>query len=271
MTTAWRDLPSCVYPTLDMHVHLPQGEGQIDDLIAEAQQVGVTRLILNDLGREGWPEYPSVSHVRQANERLYGVVAAHPGVAYGLVYVNPNHDEAPTILREGLTQPGIVGIKLWVSCRDANGRLDPCYRVLEIAQEWGVPVLIHAFERTGGNLPGELSPVDLVHLAQRYRQAHLIMAHLGGLWQRAVRVIRPCANILTDVSGSRAYLGMVEHAVHELGVERVLFGSDAPLRAFAGQLAKVVAAEIDAADKRRILWENGVRLFWADREDAGDR
>ncbi|MHB1295792.1 MAG: amidohydrolase family protein [Anaerolineae bacterium] len=271
MTTTWAALPAYVHPTLDMHVHLPQGDGQVDDLMAEARQAGITRLILNDLGRDEWPEYPSVAHVREANERLYGVMARHPGTAYGLVYVNPNHAEAPAILREGLAQPGIVGVKLWVSCRDASGRLDPCYQVLEIAQERGVPVLIHAFERTGGNLPGELAPADLVHLAQRYPAVRLVMAHLGGLWQRGVRVIRPCANILADVSGSRAYLGMVEHAVRELGAARVLFGSDAPLRAFVGQLAKVVAAEIDVTDKRRILWENGVRLFRLEREGADDR
>jgi predicted TIM-barrel fold metal-dependent hydrolase len=54
---------------------------------------------------------------------------------------------------------------------------------------------------------------------------------------------------------------MVEHAVRELGSERVLYGSDAYGRAFAGQIAKVIAAEIGVADKRRILWDNSEALF----------
>jgi predicted TIM-barrel fold metal-dependent hydrolase len=93
------------------------------------------------------------------------------------------------------------------------------------------------------------------------------MAHLGGKWQRGVRVVRDCPNVWADICGSRAYLGMVEHAVRELGVERVLYGSDAHGRAFIGQLAKVVGAELDVADKRRILWDNSARLFYG--EEAG--
>jgi predicted TIM-barrel fold metal-dependent hydrolase len=90
------------------------------------------------------------------------------------------------------------------------------------------------------------------------------MAHLGGKWQRGVRVVRPYPNVFVDFSGSRAYLGSVEHAVRELGAGRVLFGSDAHYRSCAGQIAKVIAAEIDLADKRRILWDNSARLFFGE-------
>jgi predicted TIM-barrel fold metal-dependent hydrolase len=52
--------------------------------------------------------------------------------------------------------------------------------------------------------------------------------------------------------------------VAELGAGRVLFGSDAHIRSFAGQLAKVVGAELDVADKRRILWDNSARLYFGE-------
>jgi len=271
MKRALAALPAYIRPSLDMHVHPPPQGGPIDDLFAAAQRVGITHLVLCDLGTGAWREYPSVEHVREANERVYDIVARRPESARGLVYVNPNHAETGDILNEGLAQPGIVGIKLWISCRDDQGRIDPVYPVLELAQDRGVPVLIHAFERTGGNQRGELAPDDIAHLARRYPRTSIVMAHMGGVWQRGVRTIRPYRNVYTDICGSRAYLGMVEHAVHELGVERVLFGSDAHGRAFSGQIAKVVAAEVSAADKRRILWDNAARLFLGRKEGSDDR
>ena len=127
-----------------------------------------------------------------------------------------------------------------------------------------MPVLIHSYDRSGGNLRGELAPGDIAHLARRYPSVSIIAAHLGGLWQCGPRVVRLCANVYMDVCGSRAYVGMVEHAVDVLGAERVLFGSDAYGRTFVSQLAKVVGAEIDIADKRRILWDNSARLFFGE-------
>jgi len=259
-------LPSYVRPAIDMHVHPPSGRAKTDAMIAAARRMGITRIILCALGYGEMVEYPSLDDVTRGNEEIYALAVRHRGFVYGLVYVNPNHPETPSILEEGLQHPGVVGIKLWVSCRDERGRLDPVHPVLEFAQVHQVPVLIHSFYRTGGNLRGELSPTDIARLAQCYPGTSIVMAHLGGQWQRGVRVVRPYPNVFVDFSGSRAYLGSVEHAVSELGAERVLFGSDAHYRSFAGQLAKVIAAEIDLADKRRILWDNSARLFFGEGE-----
>ena len=264
MRSCLATLPSYVRPAIDMHVHLPFERAKTDAMFSDARRVGITRIILCAIGYSEAVEYPSPEEVTRGNEEVYALAARYPGFAYGLVYVNPNHTETLSILEEGFRQPGVVGIKLWVSCRDEEGRLDPVYPVLEFAYAHQVPVLIHSFYRTGGNLRGELSPTDIAHLAQRYPRTPIVMAHLGGQWQRGVRVVRPYPNVFVDFSGSRAYLGSVEHAVRELGAGRVLFGSDAHYRSFAGQLAKVIAAEIDSADKRRILWDNSARLFFGE-------
>ena len=50
-------------------------------------------------------------------------------------------------------------------------------------------------------------------------------------------------------------------AVRELGPERVLYGSDAPGRSFASQLAKVQGADISPAHKELILGANLKRLL----------
>jgi uncharacterized protein len=247
-----------------MHAHPPFERAKTEPMLDAARRVGITRIILCAIGYTEMLEYPSLEEVRLGNEEVFALIARHPGFAYGLVYVNPNLSETLSILEDGLSRPGVVGIKLLVSCRNKQARLEPVYPVLEFAQEHQVPVLIHSSYRTGGNLQGELSPADIAHLAQRFPQTKIVMAHLGGKWQIGVRVVQPYANVFVDICGSRAYLGMVEHAVRELGAGRVLFGSDAYLRAFSGQLAKVVAAEIDDSAKRRILWDNSARLFFGE-------
>ena len=262
MPSCLATLPSYVRPAIDMHAHPPFERAKTEAMLDAARQVGITRIILCAIGFTGMLEYPSLEEVTRGNEEVYALTARYPTFAYGLVYVNPNLPETLSILEDGFRRPGVVGIKLLVSCRDEQGRLDPVYPVLEFAQTHQAPVLIHTSYRTGGNLQGELSPADIADLAQRFPRVQMVMAHLGGKWQRGVRVVRPYTNVFVDLCGSRAYLGMVEHAVRELGAGRVLFGSDAYLRAFSGQLAKVAAAEIDEAAKRRILWDNSARLFF---------
>jgi predicted TIM-barrel fold metal-dependent hydrolase len=60
-------------------------------------------------------------------------------------------------------------------------------------------------------------------------------------------------------------------AVRELGAERVLYGSDAPGRSFASQLAKVHGADIPEDAKRLILGENLKRLLTPILRDKGVR
>ena len=54
---------------------------------------------------------------------------------------------------------------------------------------------------------------------------------------------------------------MVEYAVAQLGAERVLYGSDAPIRDFAVALARITGASLDARTQRKILHDNARKLL----------
>lgn len=252
-------------PIIDMHAHPPYGPGGIESMLEAAWRTGIRRILFACLGSSAMTPYPSFDEVQHGNEEVYGLVAKYPGFVFGYVYVNPTLPAALDILEDGLARPGILGIKLWISCRDADGRLDPVYPVLERASEQRAPVLIHSFYRSGGNLPGELNPGDIMHLAARYPEARIIMAHLGGEWREGVRTVAPFPNVWADISGTRPYLGSVERAVEFLGASRVLYGSDAYFRKFSVMLAKVAAAQLSAAQKRRIVWDNAAELFFDER------
>jgi predicted TIM-barrel fold metal-dependent hydrolase len=93
-----------------------------------------------------------------------------------------------------------------------------------------------------GNLRGESTPMDLAELAARHPRATLICGHSGGDWEQGLRVMRPLKNVFADLGGGDPTAGFTEMAMRELGVERVLYGSDAAGRSFASQLAKVFGA-----------------------------
>ncbi len=104
-----------------MHVHPPFERAKTGAMLAAAQRVGITRIIMCSIGYSDAVEYPSLEEVRRGNEEVYALAARHAGFVYGYVYVNPNHSETLSILEEGLCQPEVVGIKLWLSCRDVVG------------------------------------------------------------------------------------------------------------------------------------------------------
>jgi hypothetical protein len=79
---------------------------------------------------------------------------------------------------------------------------------------------------------------------------------VGADWERGIRTIRAMENVWADICGSDPTAGYVEMAVRELGAHRVVYGSDAPGRSFASQLAKVLGAEVPEAAKRQILSGN---------------
>lgn len=73
--------------------------------------------------------------------------------------------------------------------------------------------------------------------------------------------IASCANVWSDFSGTYCETGALETAVHLLGEDRVLFGSDAPGADFRGNLAKLEEAALTEPQRAKIRRGNAARLF----------
>jgi len=133
--------------------------------------------------------------------------------------------------------------------------------VMEKAESLGIPVLQHAWFKITGCIPGESTPVDVVALARGFPGVTIIMAHIGGDWQRGIKAVRDLPNVLVDTSGSIVDCGMIEEAVAELGAKRILFGTDLPDIDFWTNLGKIDGAEITAEQRSLILHGNASRLL----------
>ncbi|GAG35523.1 unnamed protein product, partial [marine sediment metagenome] len=128
--------------------------------------------------------------------------------------------------------------------------------------EKGLSVLIHTWQKTEGNGPGEITLAEFAWLAEQCPEARIVGAHSGGNWRHSIGVLRDRApNAHVDVSGYYPERGLVEALVRDIGAERILFGSDLLGRTQASQLAKVVLADITEEEKELILWKNAARVF----------
>ena len=253
---------------IDIHVHTASPgaafrEEEASDAKRLARRAGIDRLVyLFNLGSGGYD--PSPADIRASNDLGMKLVDRDPDFFLSFCYLNPSHDPEFCLseIDRCIVNGNMSGIKLWVSVHATDSRLDP---VMRRAAELQVPVLHHAWYKMTEYAFNESTPREIADLARRHPDVSIIMAHLAGVRWRGVLDVKPYPNVLVDTSGGPATTGLVEFAVRELGAERVVFGSDWPLRDFAAQKARVTGASIAEEAKRLILGGNAARLLSAAR------
>ncbi len=239
---------------IDFHAHVWGRPEHAEQIVCVARRLGISKVCIS-----GIRSYvPDRREVAELNEWVFDAAERWPDIFVPFVYINPIHGPDAIAMLQDAKQRGARGVKLWVAAKASQRCV---WRVVETAAELGLPVLQHAWHKYNGNLPYESDPLDVAELARAIPEATIVMAHLGGSWRWGIKAVRDVPNVLSDTSGTRIELGMVEFAVRELGAERVLFGSDAPGCDFALTVAKIRAARISEEQKRLILGENARRLL----------
>lgn len=237
---------------IDMHAHIWLGSEERDAaaLRAAAVQYGIERILVSALGPHR-PDMAQVEALNRATERL-----CRDPLFRGYVTVSPEHPNALAVLERGI-EAGMVGMKLWVSClcdRDCCDRLyDRCARA-------GLPVLVHTFSKTVGQLPGESTAVQVRAAALRHPDTRFIMAHLGGNCYHGVPLVADLDNVWVDFSGSGSRADDLPYAVERLGAERILFGTDMP-GSFVMSWGQLLAAGLSPEDREKISRGNALALF----------
>ena len=249
---------------VDGHIHLHSSDGQYDPAVAArclhlADRAGIARMVyLFDLGAAPSVD-PTGDEIRRSNDIGMELVARHPDRFAAFCYLNPSHDPAFSLAElDRCLAGGCTGIKLWISVHANDPRLDP---IMERAAAMRLPVLHHAWYKATGFAYNESTPAEIAILARKHPAVPIVMAHLGGGGHRGVIDIEGCPNVVVDTSGAQPHAGLIEFAVDRLGPDRVVFGSDWPIRDFAVQRAKVDGARIDEATRQAILGGTMSRLL----------
>ena len=222
---------------IDSHTHFSAdaqpGAGR--KLLEHAAACGIGGALVSHV--LAFPAEPSSSDVRQANQFVADECAAAPGRLFFLAYLNPQQPDWPEEL-ERCRQSGAVGVKLWISLKDQAGALDNAVAVLRRAASLELPVLLHTFDRTDGNLRGEIGIAEFCQMSQAVPECRMVAAHLGCNWRRALHFIPQASqNTYFDCCGIFPEKGMVREILKVIPADRLLYGSDWPCRSFASSSA----------------------------------
>jgi len=248
----------------DIHTHPRWDQGRFlsqpkpcegDAMLELAGRQGIDGLCL--LG--AFYPYPDEEGIRTINNATIALVQRNRKQLFGLCFLNPALP--PTFLIEEIDRcldAGLSGVKLEYEVNARDSRLDP---IMEKIGELNGFVLHHSWYKTIHKTPCESDPSDIACLAARHPHTKIVMAHLTACGIRGVLDIQKYSNVLVDTSGSPSVSGLVEYAVKKLGPERVLFGSDFPIRDFACQLGRIEGACLSNQDRELILWRNAARLL----------
>jgi len=223
--------------------------GDKDDLLGYAERLGTDKLCVSS-----WKaiNYDFV----EGNNTVLGLMKAAPDKILGYCVVHPRFGEHTlNEIDRCIVKGGMVGAKLYPVAPRWRADEATAFPLMEKLSKLRVPMLVHS------------DPVQpLLNLADRFPEATIIMAHMGGGGSVAnifatIHDSRRRENVYHDTTTSLVESGTVEEAVRVLGAERVLFGTDYPVLDPYTQLAKIKSAQITEEAKSLVLGGNMMRLI----------
>lgn len=159
-----------------------------------------------------------------------------------------------------LKQNKVKGVKLHAQFNKFNVKThhNEVDNVLELLEENKIIALFH----TGSHFDIR----DLTPLAKKHNSLRIILGHsgLGPQSDQAIACAIECPNVYLELSG-QPYKYMMEHAIKhkEIGVERILYGSDLPSLDPTVEMTKILSLNISEEEKKLILWQNTYNLIYA--------
>lgn len=250
-------------PVLDAHCHVlfegGQGAGHIPMYGGDAKGIVETaaRVGTRSTAMMSWSG-PLGGDMVAGNDMVRRAMRDHPGRVIGVAYANPTHSSREELLAELRTrvdEQGFAGIKPYHRVGVAYD--DPLWSpVWEFANERGVYCLMDVSGAAGG-----VAPVE--RIAGRFSNARFVIAHSGSSWGMArlvAKAMKARPNIWAELTYTSVTNGAVEYLAREGGEDRVLYGTDAPMRDPRPQFGWVAWAKLPLETRRKILGENYARL-----------
>ena len=210
-----------------------QGWARRDDFLREMDRAGIDRSVLL-----GW-YWENTASCHCHNEHMAGWLRSHPDRFQALACVHPLDPNLETTLTR-IGDQGFRGIGEILPALQSSSLRDPFWdRVAEWAAAHGFPINLHVSEPVGRDHPGRVPtpPDDIVSFAQKHPELPLILSHWGGglfLHELNPHIKQALHNTWYDCSASPLLFDplIFDLALQSVGEEKMLFGSDFPLRLY---------------------------------------
>lgn len=208
---------------IDVHAHL--GEDYVFDLVQTEEQLlsaynacNVDKAII-----QPFMYRPYLEDMRASHDRIADFCKANPGRIYGMASINPHfrpvdyEAEAKRCIRE----LGFVGFKISTIGMAVSPSSKDGLHVFEIAQELGVPVMIH----TGNGAP-LADPIAIWKAVELFPDVKTVIAHTGGnmMQTQALLLAKKFDNVYLEPSWMPSVC--IRAMINEVGADRVMFSSD---------------------------------------------
>lgn len=109
---------------------------------------------------------------------------------------------------------------------------------------------------------GDFAEVE--SLAPRFPNVRWVVAHCGMTFawaDKAIACMNKHPNVFAEITYTTVPNGVIEHLVRSAGEDRVIYGSDLPMRDPRQQFGWVVYAKLPVAVKKKILRENALKVL----------
>jgi len=259
---AGKPLPVTV---IDMHMHILHESlhgGGSQNVMHRGGPEGVFAM-MGRLGCRGgglmsWVG-PTASDAVAGNECTAAALDAAPKGFWGLATFDPTHyspAEMSQQIRRVYRDRRFIGMKPYyrfgVEYQDDS--YDAWWRFGDEHRLYG---LLDCDRAGGGLRQAEV-------LAQKYPDARWLIAHAGMDWRMAdaaIEIARRFPNVFLEITRTSVPAGIIEHLVEGAGADRVVYGSDLPMRDPRQQLGWVVFSRLSRADKRKVLALNALNVI----------
>lgn len=227
--------------------------GTADGLLKAENSEGVDRFIVQSVAT-------TPHQVKSINEFIAGEVEKRPDKLVGLGTLHPNSTDIKGDIKH-LLDLGLKGVKLHPDIQGFKIDDYRCLKIYELCEENRLPILMH----TGDSRYDFSNPNRLLPVLKIYTDLTVIGAHFGGwsIWEEASRKLCGTPNLYVDCSSSLPYIKRetAKEIIRRYGADRVLFGSDYPMRSPKSELDAFLSLELTEDENQKILNKNACEIF----------
>lgn len=231
-------------------IHLPKNDSE--SMVLDMDRSGVKMLV--------FCHHEALMSAGRGNKSNIEAVRKHPDRLRAYCGINPNY---PETVKKELKSFGLyykntfVGFK-FIADYHRYAITDISYKqAWEMADDMGLLVLLHTW---GGSMYN--GPETVREVAKKYRNAKILLGHsCHGAWDKAITLVKDFPNTYLELCAVLDERGVLEKMVGELGADRIIFGTDFPWFSYNYYIGAVLGAEIDDADRIKILSSNAEKLL----------
>ena len=249
---------------IDSHLHLDDKNFNIiseaaNYLVKNINDLNITKAMVIFMLNQNWDLFEFLEEIDKHN------------CLYPIININPYEKDNEKTISKILSSHKIYGLKIHPRIHKFNLNSFEVEKLLNLASEINIPVLIDAFP-DGNFLMDGLNPNMYGVLAKKCKNTKIIWAHMGGhLVLDYLMMCKRLNNVFFDVSYSLLYfrdsniLNSIIYAMKNLKFNKIMFGTDYPDRDLISsmKMSLEILNKIDMTkdEKEKIFFKNAEEIY----------